>query len=594
MTIYTQERKGGVPYLWEMSASRKAVFRAHEEEALATNPVEGLKAFFGDKDPHQEILRQEGGVPAPIMPGPQTVEGMEPSEFELEREKRRYIDPTTGEAPVVVPPQKVITATDARGMATKAGVKLQIPDDGIDEDTLEALITYKVEEAERQDYMARAPSGAASLGAGFAGGLWGSAQDPVNILSGFIPFVGPAKYTQMLGKAGSALARAGVRGGVGATEGALGAVAMEPFVLYGVNHNQADYTVADSFMNIVFGTVLGGGLHMGGGAIKDLAVGPPTLPMARPSVRNSLSEVVDSLNPEVRNAELGRGVDHALAGVNTNAGNYAGRVHASRVYAEAIGPSIFEANQRVTVRSPDYRGEAVISVDPRRGDRVTITKNDGEVISVNREHITSSEAETPLKKSERVSVARKTKDGGYELREGTVVTPSKDGGATVRIDGQKGAKKYPRAQIDREAPEGYDASAILARGDESTFRPAMAGPWRPEYEALTPGSRNNLDYKRYTQEHAQENVDVYDRSNGRLNNPEASRLADENAEKPDIEQALDNLTKEEIENMEDVIRVAGMEDELEVARAEMAEADRMAKEEGDIFKAASLCPAART
>jgi len=37
-----------------------------------------------------------------------------------------------------------------------------------------------------------------------------------------------------------------------------------------------------------------------------------------------------------------------------------------------------------------------------------------------------------------------------------------------------------------------------------------------------------------------------------------------------------------------------MEDELEVARAEMAEADRMAKEEGDIFKAASLCPAART
>ncbi len=45
----------------------------------------------------------------------------------------------------------------------------------------------------------------------------------------------------------------------GAVEGAVGASVLEPFI-YGVAQKvQADYDLYDSFMNVGFGTVLGGG-----------------------------------------------------------------------------------------------------------------------------------------------------------------------------------------------------------------------------------------------------------------------------------------------------------------------------------------------
>lgn len=139
------------------------------------------------------------------------------------------------------------------------------------------LRDLKRAELRRADTIRRARGGvlegAATVGLGFIG----SALDPLNIASAFVPVVGPARYAGALEQAASAGARAAVRARVGALEGAVGAAMLEPIV-YGVaREEQADYDAYDSLTNLAFGTILGGGLHVAGGAIGDWATGwkPP-------------------------------------------------------------------------------------------------------------------------------------------------------------------------------------------------------------------------------------------------------------------------------------------------------------------------------
>ncbi|HBM7739289.1 TPA: hypothetical protein LZ417_005308, partial [Escherichia coli] len=102
---------------------------------------------------------------------------------------------------------------------------------------------------------------AASLGA--------SLLDPLNIASAFVPVVGEARYANLLARAASPLGRAGVRAGVGALEGAVGAAIIEPLPLLAAAQDQTDYGLSDSLANIALGGLLGGGLHTVGGAISD-------------------------------------------------------------------------------------------------------------------------------------------------------------------------------------------------------------------------------------------------------------------------------------------------------------------------------------
>lgn len=124
-------------------------------------------------------------------------------------------------------------------------------------------------ELQRQDILARSAGGlvqgAAQLGVGFVAGL----LDPLNVAASLIPVVGEARMARMLEQAGSAAGRAAVRAEIGAVQGAIGAAVVEP-IIYGVaQQEQADYHATDSLLNIAFGTVLGGGLHVVGGAIGD-------------------------------------------------------------------------------------------------------------------------------------------------------------------------------------------------------------------------------------------------------------------------------------------------------------------------------------
>lgn len=145
--------------------------------------------------------------------------------------------------------------------------------ESISESHARELRDLKKAELARRDVFARAEGGLMQGAARLGVGLATSIVDPLNIASAFIPVVGPARYALMLKQAAGPAGRAAVRIGVGAAEGAVGAAVVEPLV-YGVARSeQADYHAADSMLNLAFGTVMGGGLHAGAGAVGDALSG---------------------------------------------------------------------------------------------------------------------------------------------------------------------------------------------------------------------------------------------------------------------------------------------------------------------------------
>lgn len=208
------------------------VFGAAFEGALNTNPTNSLFRF-GDL--------AEATDPSPI------------------------IDPA-GNA-VYAPEIPKISAEQARQKVMGAGLDLKIPDEGIRPGALDILMQRQREQIARQQVLARSPSG--NLGTQVAAGLAASVLDPLNIATAFVPVVGEARYAQLLAGATTPLARAGVRAGVGAVEGAVGAAIVEPLPLLAAAQDQTDYGLSDSLANIAFGGILGGGLHSVGGAISD-------------------------------------------------------------------------------------------------------------------------------------------------------------------------------------------------------------------------------------------------------------------------------------------------------------------------------------
>jgi hypothetical protein len=139
---------------------------------------------------------------------------------------------------------------------------------------VDIMVDNKIEENERQSIMSRGPQGSFNpLSGGFyvgaaklAVGIGVSFLDPINIGASFIPVVGPARFAQIVARTGLKTARA-VRGAV---EGAVGATILEPLIYSTAQKIQADYDLVDSFMNIGFGTIIGTGLHVGAGALKDI------------------------------------------------------------------------------------------------------------------------------------------------------------------------------------------------------------------------------------------------------------------------------------------------------------------------------------
>jgi len=160
----------------------------------------------------------------------------------------------------------VLTIADQNAKIAEAEVRLKA-EEGIRESTLDILIERKRDEAKEQDAIARA-SGWQTAG-GFAAGFVVAAFDPLNVATAYIPVAGPAMYASRLAAQTTRMGRLGTRVGFGAAEGLVGAAAVEPIVALQAANEQADYTMADTLMNLAFGTVLGGGLHGAIGAVGD-------------------------------------------------------------------------------------------------------------------------------------------------------------------------------------------------------------------------------------------------------------------------------------------------------------------------------------
>lgn len=210
------------------------------------------------------------------------------------------------------PDSPMVGAEEARRRVGEEGLDLSIPDSGIRERALDILIDRKKQERRRQDILSRSPEG---LGAGslkLATALGVSLLDPVNVAASFVPIVGPARYSALLAKAGGSLARAGVRARVGVVEGIAGQALVEPLVYGAARQEQADYGLADSFINITFGGVMGGGLHVGGGAIADAVA--RRLPLQTLKPVDGPGVAIETLPHEARSALLRASVAQAIEG----------------------------------------------------------------------------------------------------------------------------------------------------------------------------------------------------------------------------------------------------------------------------------------
>ena len=141
---------------------------------------------------------------------------------------------------------------------------------------VDIMVDQKKEERERQSILERGPQGSWNpFSGGFyvgaaklAVGIGGSFLDPINIGASFIPVFGQARFAKLVAQPSMTLPRA--RAIRGAVEGSFGAAVVEPIVYTSAKQIQADYGIVDSFMNIGFGTILGTGLHVGAGKLKDV------------------------------------------------------------------------------------------------------------------------------------------------------------------------------------------------------------------------------------------------------------------------------------------------------------------------------------
>ena len=131
---------------------------------------------------------------------------------------------------------------------------------------VDLIVDQKKEELRRQDIINRGQKGILPGTAKFITGLGVSFLDPINIGVSFIPFVGQANFARLAARTGFTTARL-TRGAV---EGAIGTTLIEPLIYNVAQSVQADYDLTDSFLNITFGTIIGGGLHVGVGKLKDL------------------------------------------------------------------------------------------------------------------------------------------------------------------------------------------------------------------------------------------------------------------------------------------------------------------------------------
>ena len=152
--------------------------------------------------------------------------------------------------------------------------------------TVDVLVERKKEERNRQSIIQRGPTGVIATTAKFGTAMVASMADPINLAMMFIPVVGQVRFASLVARYGLTKARMMK----GSLEGLVGISAVEPLVYAAASAEQSDYGLMDSFMAVSFGTILGGGLHVGAGKLKDVYTHRKFKKRIRDSRKNLKSE----------------------------------------------------------------------------------------------------------------------------------------------------------------------------------------------------------------------------------------------------------------------------------------------------------------
>lgn len=272
----------------EFTAPMSEVLKAEAEQAWVFSPLDSIMRAFELSDVSAgvrvkpEIMAMDPVSRKRMMGKPNSLELIESSDPGFFKSR--------------ITPDQILTKEMADERIAEAGVKIKAPSMGITKRALDIIIARKKVENDRKQVLQRAEQNLATGAARLVVGFGVTMLDPTNLVSAFIPVVNTMRYRALLAGRTTVASRAALRAKVGAVEGTVGAAAVEPFIMTATAAEQADYTLNDTLLNIAFGTVLGGGLHAGGGAALDAVKGD----LAKVRNQGAAAEALSRVDMETR------------------------------------------------------------------------------------------------------------------------------------------------------------------------------------------------------------------------------------------------------------------------------------------------------
>lgn len=429
---------------------------------------------------------------------------------------------------------------------------------------------------QREDQLRRATPGFFPAAARFGAGFLAGALDPINIASAFIPVVGEARWAATLGVTGARLAR-------GALEGAVGQAVVEPITYLQSQREQADYTMADSLLNIAFGTVLGGGLHAGFGKVGDL-LAPPSSREAL--MRGSVAALADGR--PVRVAEALQLPPSTLAGqsfpsfgsaalfAQAAANRYGAPVRISEAGGEfrisALTPS--EVAKQASAPSSIPKTGPVADA-AARGEKQAYTREEIQALVQERTRLAEMPQATPADRLRRQQIEAELQ--GITRRGGIVMSEQGQGFIGSLAQGESVPAKERTAAV-YSAPEGATPAPELSPTATPKVAPTPAADiakanaqWKPDPEDVAPNP-------------------VLDAKVAEASQPIGDKVADTEGEIKSIEESLADLDAQ----LKDGVATGLLDEQaLKALKEGSATLDKEARDYEKAAKAAAVCMSGR-
>lgn len=171
---------------------------------------------------------------------------------------------------------------EARARVKQEGLEkdLRLPDQpSIKSPVLDLMIQEAHDRRDREAAIARGPDSFIPNAVGFVTSMGVGMIDPVNAAAFSIPVLGEARAAALIARAGESIAaRAGVKAGIGALQGAAGTALLQGPDWWLHTRDGQDYTFAEALKSVVMGAGIGGLAHSligGAGDIRSRIRGAP-------------------------------------------------------------------------------------------------------------------------------------------------------------------------------------------------------------------------------------------------------------------------------------------------------------------------------